>query len=227
MIARGARPERIRVFANTIDVQSFGERADRLAARRPELREELGVREDDVIVLSVARLAPEKGHDVLVRAVAATGDPRLVLVLAGEGPERARLEALARELGVRLVLLGDRPWERIVDVYAAADVFALLSEREPWGVVVNEAAACGLPLVLTDRVGAAHDLLEEGENGFLVRAGDVAAAADAFRRLAGDAVLRHACGARSRDIAQKWGYEPSVTGFLDAVREAAQRPVYP
>jgi glycosyltransferase involved in cell wall biosynthesis len=112
-----------------------------------------------------------------------------------------------------------------VDLYAAADVFALLSEREPWAVVVNEAAACGLPLVLSDRVGAAHDLLRDGENGCLVAAGDVHAAARALRGLAADPKLRRAQGARSRELAADWGYGPSVDGFLDAVREAvAPRP---
>src|SRR5918994_1374303 len=111
-------------------------------------------------------------------------------MLAGGGPERERLEDLARVRGVRLVFAGDREWERIVETYVAADVFALLSQREPWAVVVNEAAACGLPLVLSDRVGAAHDLLVDGENGMLVEAGDVDAASEALRRLAADEELR-------------------------------------
>jgi len=121
---------------------------------------------------------------------------------------------------VRLVLTGDLEWERVVEAYAAADVFALLSAREPWAVVVNEAAACGLPLVLSDRVGAAHDLLRDGENGFLVAAGDVDAASAALRRLADDEELRRAQGARSRELARDWGYGPSVEGFRAAVREA-------
>jgi glycosyltransferase involved in cell wall biosynthesis len=221
MIARGAQPEHVRVFANTIDVEEFGRRVDGLAARRSELRSSLGVDADDLLVLSVARLAREKGLDVLLRTVAAVGDERLVLVVAGDGPERARLERAASELGVRLVLVGDVDWERIAELYVAADVFALLSEREPWAVVVNEAAACGLPLVLSDRVGAAHDLLRDGENGTLVPAGDVPAAASALRDLAGDPELRRAQGARSRELAREWGYGPSVEGFLEAVREAA------
>ena len=176
----------MRVFANTIDVEEFGAQADQLASRRHDLRQELGAEPDDVVVLSVARLAPEKGLDVLIHAVAEADDPRLLLVLAGEGPERERLEDLAGVRGVRLTLAGDREWERIVEMYVAADVFALLSEREPWAVVVNEAAACGLPLVLSDRVGAAHDLLRGGENGFLVGAADVDAASAALRSLAAD-----------------------------------------
>jgi len=220
MVSRGAPQERVRVFANTIDVEGFGERADRLSESRAALREDLGAGPDDVVVLSVARLVPEKGLDVLVNAVAEAGDPRLLLVLAGDGPELDRLQDLAQVRDVRVVFAGDQEWERIVDVYVAADIFALLSEREPWAVVVNEAAACGLPLVLSDPVGAAHDLLRDGENGVLVAAGDVEAAADALRRLAGDPDLRREYGARSREVAQDWGYGPSVDGFLAAVREA-------
>jgi glycosyltransferase involved in cell wall biosynthesis len=222
MVARGASPDRVRIFANTVDVEEFAADARRLAPSRPELRASLGAGPDDVLVLSVARLAPEKGLDTLVRAVAAAADQRLVLALAGDGPERERLGRLADEVGIRLVLLGDVEWERIVELYVAADVFALLSHREPWAVVVNEAAACGLPLLLSDRVGAAHDLLRDGENGALVPAGDVDAAAAALRALAADPELRRAQGARSRELARDWGYGPSVEGFLEAVREAVE-----
>jgi glycosyltransferase involved in cell wall biosynthesis len=220
VLALGAAPERVRVFANTIDVAAYGQRADRLAARRPELRAELGLADDAVAVLSVARLAPEKGLGTLVRAVAEAGDPRLVLVVVGEGHERRRLETLARELDVRAVFTGSRPWEAVVEAYAAADVFALLSDREPWGVVVNEAAACGLPLVLSDRVGAARDLLRGSENGVLVPAGDASAAAGALRRLADDGELRARLGVRSREVARGFGYGASIENLLASVREA-------
>jgi len=223
VLARGGRTERIRVFANTVDVEALGERADELAPRRSELRSELGLGDEDVVVVSVARLAPEKRHDLLVRAVADVADPRLALVLVGDGPERARFERLASTLGVRLVLAGDRPWAQVVEAYVAADVFALLSQRETWGVVVNEAAACGLPLVLSDHVGAAADLLQDGVNGSLVPAGGVDAAAAALARLAADAPARLAAGAESRRLVSNWGYGPSVESFVEAVREATAR----
>jgi glycosyltransferase involved in cell wall biosynthesis len=220
MVARGAAPEHVHVFANTVDVEAFGETADELAPRRPDLRRQLGAGDDDVIVLSVARLVPEKRLDLLLRATSAVGDPHLLLVVAGEGPERGGLERAAGELGVRARFLGDVDWARIVELYAAADVFALVSDREPWAVVVNEAAACGLPLVLSDHVGAAHDLLRDGENGVLVPAGDVEATTRALRDVTTDPGRRRAQGARSREIARDWGYGPSVDGFLTAVREA-------
>jgi glycosyltransferase involved in cell wall biosynthesis/GT2 family glycosyltransferase len=223
LVAHGLAPERVRLFANTIDVVAVGEQADRLAASRPGLRETLGLADGDVAVVSAGRLVPEKGHDTLIRAVAAADDPTLAVVIAGEGPERATLERLASDIGVRLALTGDLPWDRLLEAYVAADVFALLSTWEPWGVVVNEAAACGLPLVLSGQVGAAADLLRDGRNGTLVQAGDVAAAAAALRGLAADPGLRAAQGAHSRALVAGWGYEPSVESFVQAVLEAAGR----
>jgi glycosyltransferase involved in cell wall biosynthesis len=146
---------------------------------------------DGTVVLSVGRDVPEKGFDTLAAAGSAAG---------------VRLET------VRGGLSEDELAARYVD----ADVFALLSRHEPWGVVVNEAAASGLPLVLSDRVGAAYDLLRDGENGFLVPADDVTAAADALRRLADDPELRRRMGERSRELVRAWNYEASVDAFVAA-----------
>jgi glycosyltransferase involved in cell wall biosynthesis len=223
LVARGAERERVRVFANTIDVAAWEERAQELRARRSELRDRLGAADDDVVVLSVARLGPEKGLDTLVRAVAETRDTRLLLVLVGEGPERSMVEQLARAGDVRLHLTGDLPVGAVAEAYVAADVFALLSTRETWGVVVNEAAASALPLLLSNRVGAAYDLLRDGQNGVLVPAGDITATTAALAQLAADGRFREDAGRRSLELVREWGYEPSVESFVAAVREAAAR----
>ena len=188
VMARGAAAERVRVFANTIDVERWIERAEGIP-RRPQ---------DGVVVLSVGRRVPEKGFDVL--------------------------EAACTQAGVALeIVAGGVAEDELARRYVEADIFALLSRHEPWGVVVNEAAASALPLVLSDRVGAARDLLRDGENGFLVPAGDVDAAATAFRKLAGDPQLRARMGERSRELVGAWGYEPSVEAFATAVRDAMAR----
>jgi glycosyltransferase involved in cell wall biosynthesis len=218
MVARGASPDRVRVFANTIDVREWGERVSRLAKRRNEIREKLNAGTEDVVVLSAGRLAREKGMETLLRAVAEARDSELLLAIAGHGPERGTLQRLAAELGVRLELLGELASDELLEAYVAADVFALLSERESWGVVVNEAAATGLPLVLSSQVGAAQDLLQG--NGALVPPGDVGAAAAALRRLAADEDLRARQGERSRELMREWTYGPSVENFVAAVREA-------
>jgi glycosyltransferase involved in cell wall biosynthesis/GT2 family glycosyltransferase len=210
--ARGATS--VRRFANTIDVAAWTARAQSLERNRAD---------DDVLVLSVARLVADKGIDDLIRALADSGDPRLRLVVAGDGPEREALVQLAAELGVRLTILGHVAEAELAQLYVDADVFALLSRHEPWGVAVNEAAASGLPLVLSDRVGAASDLLAPGRNGFLVPAGDVQEAAAGLKLLAGNPALRHELGARSRELVRDWNYETSVVNFVAAVREATSR----
>jgi glycosyltransferase involved in cell wall biosynthesis len=209
----GAEPGRIRVFANTVDVDAVAARIDALRAGRRELRRGLGIADDEVAVLTVARLVPEKGLDTL--AAAAEPVPAVRVLVAGDGPERRALEARG---GV--TLLGDLDRDRLLEAYAAADIFALLSRREPWGVVVNEAAAAGLPLLLSDQVGAGADLLREGENGELVPADDVGAARRALERLARDPSLRERYAVRSRELIADWGYGPNVDRFVAAVRAA-------
>ena len=93
--------------------------------------------------------------------------------------------------------------------------------------MVNEAASCGLPLVLSDRVGAAFDLLEDGKNGFLVPADDVSAAAGALRALAADPARRASMGVASREIVAGWGYEPSIERLMEVVHRVAGTPPQP
>jgi glycosyltransferase involved in cell wall biosynthesis len=220
----GARADTITVFPNTVDVAEFGRRADALYERRADIRHSLGIADDAIAVTQVSRFIPFKGPDEAVEAVARarslTKEP-LHLVLVGSGPMESQLKARARDLALDVTFAGWRSGQKLLEAYAATDVFLLLSRREPWGIVVNEAAACGLPLVLTDAVGAAADLLVPGENGELVRSGEIEGQAQAIARLANDGALRTRYGQRSREIAAPWGYEPSVATFVAAVRAAS------
>jgi glycosyltransferase involved in cell wall biosynthesis len=157
--------------------------------------------------------------EAVAHARSLTKEP-LHLVLVGSGPMESQLEARARELDLDVTFTGWRSGEDLLEAYAATDVFLLLSRREPWGIVVNEAAACGLPLVLTDAVGAAADLLVPCENGELVRSGDVDGQAKAIARLASDGALRTRYGQRSRELAAPWGYATSIESFVAAMRAA-------
>jgi glycosyltransferase involved in cell wall biosynthesis len=222
IVRYGARPDRTVVFPLTVDVDAVALRADELRPRRGELRSRLGIENDSVAILQVGRLIELKAPDDLLRAIARARSETalpLTLVLVGDGPEEQRLRALARDLDVPTVFGGMLAGDDLVAAYVAADVFALVSRRETWGVVVNEAMASGLPLVLSDRVGAAGDLLEPGANGELVPAGDVAAQGAALAKVAADPELRQAYGRRSRELVAGWGYEPSVDAFVKLAQE--------
>ena len=191
------------------------------APRRPELRSALGASPDDVVVLSVARLAPEKGLDVLVRAVAEAGRSpprarprgrRRRALPTGGTRERAR--RAARPHGRRRVGAHRRALRRGRRVRAALGARAVGGRRQRGGGMRSAARPLG------PRGCGARPPPRWGERRRSSQAGDVDAAAHALRELAADPERRRAQGARSRELARDWGYGPSVEGFLDAVREA-------
>lgn len=175
-----------------------------LARFRPPERN--GKRPDEIVVGAVARLSPEKSLDTLLRASArlvGQGTP-LRVVLAGEGPLRPRLERLAGRLGIaaRVEFLGEVPHERVADVLAGFDIFALSSKAEGFGVAALEAQAAALPVVAS-RVHGIPDVVQDGRSGLLVPPGDIDALAAAIGRLAGDAALRVSMGRAGRAFVER------------------------
>jgi glycosyltransferase involved in cell wall biosynthesis len=175
-----------------------------------EARRELGLPPGSRIVLSVGRLSKEKGHADLMRAMLevrrACGSD-VVLVIVGDGPEHARLERLSRQLdladAVRLV--GYRA--DVVPYYAAANVFALPSYSEGSPNVLLEAMDAGVPIVATD-VGGVSEMIRHGEQGWLVRGGDVDDLANGIVALLSNAEL---CAALSSSARRSLAaYAPSV-----------------
>jgi glycosyltransferase involved in cell wall biosynthesis len=179
--------------------------------------------------LFVGRLAPEKGLATALAAFLAAADdlPGWDLVVAGDGPDRTELAAgvpTGRRDRVRwLGYVPDR--EALGAVYRSCDVLVLPSRSEPWGVVVLEAAAAGLALVVSDVVGAAVELVRPGVNGATVPPDDVDALRRALTAVAADAA---AMGARSPEVLAAWrrGSDP-VAGLGHALAAAGVTPGVP
>ena len=207
----GVPPDRITIAPNAVDLRLFGEHVAQERERREELRRELGL--DGCTFLCVSRLSPEKGVDVLAQAF--DGVPG-ELVLVGDGPDRAKVEALA---GDRVRLLGRVDGDELLRWYAAADAYVMPSRSETWGMAMQEAAAAGLPLIATEAPGAGHDLIEEGVNGFRVPVEDVHALRRALVRVAQDEAFRER--ARERTLELSEGHTPEA--WAAAVAELARR----
>lgn len=182
--------EKVEVLYNAVDVERTA------VAAQPGLREQLGGSGTRPLVLTPARLNAQKGHDALLGAVAEV--PDALFLLAGDGPERGRLEALAAELGVsdRVRFLGRR--EDIPQLLAACDVFALPSLYEGSSLAVLEAMGAGIPIV-SSAIGGTDELIDDGRSGLLVPPGDAAALAAALRRVLADPQLREDFAARARE----------------------------
>ncbi|WP_056038789.1 glycosyltransferase family 4 protein [Loktanella sp. 3ANDIMAR09] len=148
---------------------------------------------DTIDVLFSGQMIPRKGFDVLLTAFdrVARSHPQLRIVALGGGPAQDEYAAaVPADLRDRVVFLGHRDPADLPQVFAAADLFCLPSRHDGWGVVVNEALGAGLPVLVSDAVGAGPDLVQDGETGFITPAGDADALAQVLDRLAGDAALR-------------------------------------
>ena len=203
LAAHGIPHERIRIFPNTIDVDAYRAAAETTRSQATGVRERLGLPER--YVLFAGRLVEAKGLTDLLAALDRLGPGAPPLVVAGAGP----LEPLLRDRA-GVYPLGFRRPDELIELYALADRCAVPARDEPWGVWVNEALACGCPVIATDVVGAAADLVRKDVDGWVVPAGDVdaLAAALAAPRPEGDVSGGPIAG---------WTYDFGVEQFLEAV----------
>jgi glycosyltransferase involved in cell wall biosynthesis len=222
MVAQGIPADRIHVAHNAIDVGSFARTLSTEEAKR-----RLGLDPGCLVVGTAAHLSPKKGHMDLLRSARPVAERRqdAHFVFLGDGPMRKQLTASAEQWGVasRVTFLGFR--RDVADVMSAYDVFVLASWWEPFGLVLVEAMALGVPVIAT-RAGGVPEVVLEGETGLLVPPGDVEALTEAILRLADAPDLRRqmsAAGparARTFDIAIK---AREVLAVYEAIIEARRR----
>jgi glycosyltransferase involved in cell wall biosynthesis len=186
------------------------------------LRAQLGAGRDTVLVGSVGRLVEQKDYPTQISAfaLAAKAEPRLRMVLAGDGPLRGAIEAQAAELGItdRIVLLGH--WTRVPALLRALDVFVLASKFEPYGVALLEAKCAGSAIVAT-AVNEIPKLLDNGVTGLVVPAESPEPMAKAFLRMAQDAGLRRSLAENAAAEAENKHSIHAVAGAYQALYDNA------
>ena len=215
-VALGVPPDSIFQPVDVVDNARFA----RLAADARQSRPAGDLRRFVV----VSRLTPVKGVDVLLDAYAryraSAADP-WTLDVVGDGPERAALEAQA---GLGVAFHGFAQGDALGHAYGRADALVLPSHKDTWGLVVNEAMAAGLPVVVSTGAGCATDLVEDGASGFTVPPGDAAALADRLGRIAAlPETERFAFGGRSREIIAGYGLNDFCHGLWAAVQAGQAR----
>ena len=222
----------LKVVSRGVDTRLFDPQR-----RSDSLRASWGAGPETMVAMYVGRLAPEKNLDAVVAALAAMrqDDPRVRLVMVGEGPERAHLQQCCPDA----LLAGVRRGTELAAHYASADVFLFPSVTETFGNVVPEAMASGLAVVAYDHA-AAGQLIRDGESGLLARVDDTPDFADfcrAARCLAGRLPQARALGVGARACASRLGWDRIVDaiedeyiaamGSHDQVSALAWRPVAP
>ncbi len=202
---------RIEVVPHAVSAPQLGD--------RDELRRRHGL--DGPTLVFAGRLVPQKALAVALEAV--RRNEAVTLLLAGDGPERAKVEAQARDLGLdgRARFLGAQPRESVFELLRAADATLLSSDWESFGLVVAEALAVGTP-VLAAAAGGVQEILEDGRNGLLVPAGDADALADAIGRFFDDAELQGRLRAAAADSVRRLAPD-EIYARLERILEEAAR----
>lgn len=217
-----AGPDKVRVVPYGVDPAVFSPPGP---AVRAEARRRFGVGDVACVVAITGRLVADKGHDTLLAALARLDGAAVEVLVAGDGPERGRLERLAADLGVaeRVRFLGF--CDDVRPVLAAADVAAMPTSarlREGFGLAALEAQAMGVPVVAS-ATASLPEVVADGETGLLVPPDDPSALAAALGTLAADPPRRAALGAAAaRRAAACFGLDAMVDGTLAVYREALE-----
>ena len=223
MKSLGIPEDRVTLTPYAVDNQWWKARAAEVD--RNAVRALWGARADDPVVLFCAKLAPWKRPMDLLRAFAQASLGKALLLFAGEGAERGQLEAEAKERNVadRVRFLGFLNQSRLPAVYSGADLLVLPSEYEPFAVVVNEAMCCGCPVIASDRVGAARDLVAAVRPDFVFPAGDVRALGQALEAAFADRQRLQETARLGFAQVEKHSPERTVAGTVEAVGKAVER----
>lgn len=217
-----AQPENIRVIPYGIETDQF-----RTHVTKNELRKHYNIPEDTVLLFALQRLETRKGADVLIRTmqhvVDRCGRVPVHLLIGGTGSNAAELQALAEEehLNSLITFAGFIPEIEKAAHYSAADIFVLHSYHEGLGIVLQEAAAMGRPVIAT-RAGGTVDVVRDGETGLLVEPGDELALAQAICELAADNDLRRQMGQAGRVFAREYFEVDEIAAQFLEVLEAAR-----
>jgi glycosyltransferase involved in cell wall biosynthesis len=217
----GMPPDRLFHVPYAVDNESLRRTASRLARRRKVLSAAFGLPRQGPVILSVGRLVEKKQPLRLLQAFQRVrGEQRCSLLIVGTGPLEEELRSVvAAERIPDVVFAGFLDQTEVWRAYACGDVFALVSSHdETWGLVVNEAMNFGLPIVVSDRVGSAADLVRSGENGFVVPWDDPDALTSALRCLIASEDLRTAFGKASCLRIAPLTYDAAAAGVIAAIR---------
>lgn len=203
----------------SVDNRRFQQFLSRSAEEKRALRRELSLPENQVIILCSGKYLPKKRPIDLLRASLALPPGKCTLVMMGEGVLRPEMEGFIEKNKLEnVVLTGFVNQAEIPRYYAAADIFVMCSDAyETWGLAANEAMNLGLPLVLSDQVGCAEDLVEEGANGFTYPMGEVAVLAEKLNFLLADADFRDKAGRHSLRIIGRYSYEQIIQNLKNHV----------
>ncbi len=218
--AYGVLEKKLFQMPYTVD-NAFFQKHSFIASKQNNLiRNELGIEGGCPIVLFVGKLIPRKKPDLLIEAFISLDHEKLnkpYLLLIGDGQMRSELTSKAYDFKDRIKFVGFKNQTELPAYYELADIFVLPSEREPWGLVINEAMNCGTAIITTEQCGAASDLIDS-TCGYVIPAGTEKVLSNTLKECLEDLDRCNEMGKNSKQKISGWGFKESIDGLKEAIR---------
>jgi glycosyltransferase involved in cell wall biosynthesis len=204
-----------------VDNEYFAGLTEQATLRRAELQSELGLDPERPVILYASKLQKRKHCDHLLEAylqLRATSSLAPYLLIVGDGEMRADLEQHAQtsDFAADIRFVGFRNQSELPRFFDLSSVFVLPARHEPWGLIVNEAMAASLPVIVSSDVGAADDLVHQGENGYVYPVGDIPALCAALEQTLAPG-RSQSMGQVSRRMLHMWSFEEDITALRHAI----------
>lgn len=215
--ARMKRP--VYLFPYNVDNLWFERESSKYVNQLSSVRSSMGILSHDFVILGVLKWNDREDPLTLLDAFTLLRRQLSTakLILIGDGPLRDTIRTKAAVLGSAVILPGYISYSDLPKYYAISDVFVHPAPREPWGVSVNEAMACGVPVIAAEGVGAGVDLIIEGETGLTFPNHDVRRLCDSLQRLFADKQLLAYMSPAAKEKVAEWSYEQTHKEFLKAL----------
>ncbi len=221
----GINESRMKICSYIVDIEWFRNGSNISEEEQKKIKVKYKIRLDNRVILAIVKLVRRESPEDVIRAFGKTGLYNVSLVIVGDGELKAELESHAAEWvnGKEVIFTGYIPYLDLPEIYSIADVYIHSAENEPWGVSVQEAMSCELPVIASNYVGSGFDLIEEQANGMIYKYGDISALSACIEEvLSLDTTI---VKEKNQEILDKWNYQITWKEIYDHVNKLGNHKV--
>jgi glycosyltransferase involved in cell wall biosynthesis len=187
-----------------------------------DVKDELKIDHNDMIILFSARFTMRKRPLDLLKALTQIDNKNITVIFVGDGLERKTMEDFSKEHGIKAVFTGFKNQSEISKYYTISDIDAVISDYDPSPKSMNEAMNFGMPIIVTEVVGTAHDLVKDNVNGYVIKVGDITTMAQKIDFFNKNRIKIKEMGKESLKIIEQWNYKKDVEGIMEAYKYASR-----
>ena len=185
--------------------------------KKDNIKSELGIDKDDFVILFSARFTTRKRPLDLLNAVKKIDNKNITILFVGDGLERENMENFVNKNNLKAIFTGFMNQTQIGKYYSIADLDIVISDYDPSPKAMNEAMNFELPIIVTDIVGTAYDLVKDGENGYIIKVGDIDTLAQKIDYLNKNRTIAKKMGEKSLEIVNEWTFEKDAYYINEAI----------